>query len=330
MSHDRPDTAPINEESTRPLVLDAGGTWRSMVATLRSYRTGAAGFQRLFYLSGLILLVSAVVHTGVFLIDDKPWAGPVSWRKPVLFGFSFGVTLVTVGWMMGLMRLRRRTAWILSALLVVASLAEVALITMQVWRGVASHFNLATDFDTNVFNYMGQLVAVVAVVIIVVTIRSYGRLEATSSLRWAIRIGLTILVVSQALGGVIISNGLQAVNPGDFQAERLATASIFGEAGAMKVPHAWTLHAAQVLPALAWLLAFTSRAERHRLRIVLLAAAGYVSLMLVTILQTFSERATFDLTALTTVLAILGVALLAGGVVSTVLAFARPQPGPAA
>jgi hypothetical protein len=209
-----------------------------------------------------------------------------------------------------------------------ASLAEVGLITMQVWRGVASHFNLATDFDTTVFNYMGRMVGAVGVVIVVVTIRSFGRLEAPSSMKWAIRIGLTILVVSQAMGGMIIANGLQAVNAaGNFQAEGLATANILGEAGALKVPHAWTLHAAQVLPAVAWLLAFTSRAERQRLRIVLLAAAGYVSLISVTILQTFSKRATFDLSALTAVLAVLGLALLAAGVMSTTLALARPNSG---
>jgi predicted Zn-dependent protease len=147
-------------------------------------------------------------------------------------------------------------------------------------------------------------------------------------MKWAIRIGLTILVVSQAMGGMIIANGLQAVNAaGDFQADGLATASILGKAGALKVPHAWTLHAAQVLPAVAWLLAFTSRAERQRLRIVLLAAAGYVSLTLVSFLQTFSERATYDLTALTMVLAVLGLALLAASVVSTTLALARPNSG---
>lgn len=328
MSLDPPRTVTSKEKPMEFVVLDASGTWPSMVASLRSYWTEAAGFQRLCYLSGLILLVSAVVHTGVFLIDDLPWAGEVSWRKPVLFGFSFGVTLITVGWMMGLMRLRNATAWILSGLLVGASLAEVALITMQVWRGVASHFNLATDFDTTVFNYMGRMVGVVGVVIVVMTILSYRRLEAPPSLKWAIRIGLTILVVSQAMGGMIIANGLQAVNAaGDFQPEGLATASMFGKAGALKVPHAWTLHAAQMLPAVAWLLAFTSRAERKRLRIVLLAAAGYVILVSVTIIQTFSERATFDLTALTMVLVVLGLALLAAGVVSTTLALARPNSG---
>jgi hypothetical protein len=105
---DPPPTATSKEKPVEFVVLDASGTWPPMVATLRSYWTGAAGFQRLCYLSGLILMISAVLHMGVFLIDDLPWTGPVSWRKPVLFGFSFGVTLITVGWMMGLMRLRRQ------------------------------------------------------------------------------------------------------------------------------------------------------------------------------------------------------------------------------
>lgn len=313
------------------LVVRDGGVWRSMAATLRGYWAQAAGFQRLLYLSGLLLLVSGVVHVGVFLADDLQWAGPVSWRKPVLFGFSFGVTLITMGWIMGFMSMGR-WAWPLSVSLTFASLLEVALITMQVWRKVPSHFNLETGFDSSVFDVMGLLVVVIALAVVVLTVRSYGSLSAPVSMVWAIRIGLTMLVASQAVGGLIIANGIAAVvpEPGAFEPEAVATASIFGEAGAMKVPHAVTLHAAQVLPAFAWLLAFTAVAERRRLQIVAVAAAGYVSLAVVAALQTFSGRATSDLTALAAVLALAGVALLIGGASSIVMAFIRSKPRPSA
>jgi hypothetical protein len=47
---------------------------------------------------------------GVFLVDDGPWGGPLSWRKPVTFGLSCGVTTLAVAWIATFLSLRRRTA----------------------------------------------------------------------------------------------------------------------------------------------------------------------------------------------------------------------------
>jgi hypothetical protein len=48
----------------------------------------------------------------------------------------------------------------------------------------------------------------------------------------------------------------------------------FGAAGVMKVPHAVTMHAVQVLPGLAWLLGFAAVGERRRLGLVWAATKG--------------------------------------------------------
>jgi hypothetical protein len=88
---------------------------------------------------------------------------------------------------------------------------------------------------------------------------------------WAIRSGLLLLLASQALGGAIIANGLSQPI-----AQAAETGSVFGAGGAMKVPHAVSLHAVQTLPALAWLLSFSSWPERRRLHVLLVAAAGYL------------------------------------------------------
>lgn len=66
----------------------------------------------------------------------------------------------------------------------------------------------------------------------------------------------------------------------------------------MKVPHAVGMHAIQVLPGLAWLLAFGSVDEARRVRLVA-AAAGYGLLVAVSLLQTFTGLARWDLGLLT-------------------------------
>jgi hypothetical protein len=288
-----------------------------MGASLRRYWEERTAYQSFLYAAGVLLLASGLVHALVFLLDGGGWDGPLSWRKPILFGFSFG-TVLTLGWVLSFLPRRRRLGWLLAGSLGVASVAEVFLITMQRWRGMPSHFNEATAFDAAVFNAMGVMVAVAALVIGAVTVWSFTSPRAAPSMAVAIRVGLVLLVAGQLLGGAIIANGM-----GKSEAQAIAAGSTFGAAGGMKVPHAVSLHAVQLLPVLAWLLGFSGWAERRRTRVVLVAAAGYLGLFAVTVVQTFSGVPTLELAAGIAVLLVASVLALAGPFVVTMWALAR-------
>ena len=102
------------------------------------------------------------------------------------------------------------------------------------------------------------------------------------------------MLVSQGVGVQMIAEG----------------GNTFGAAGALKVPHAVTIHAAQVLPALALVLLAVPGRELLRVRVVELGAAGYVVLVGATMVQTYAGRAPFDLDVATATLTFIGVALL--------------------
>jgi hypothetical protein len=285
--------------------------------------TPAASYQKFAYACAALLLASGVFHGFVFLIDGGSWEGPVSWRKPIVFGLSFGIMLMTVGWIVGLMRMRNTTGWIVMGVLSVTSVVEVFLITMQRWRGVASHFNESTAFDATVFSLMGSLVTLVALTTILITIRAFWPMDAPASLAWAIRIGLVLLLVSQAVGAQMIAEG----------------GNTFGAAGALKVPHAFTLHALQVLPALALLLVIAEFTEGQRLELVALAGVGYGLLIGSTMVQAYAGLAPLEPSNLATSLAASGLVVLAvclgitlRGVAHHMHPPTRPRhlPGPAA
>ena len=257
--------------------------------------TTVASYQKFAYACAGLLLASGVFHGVVFLIDGGAWEGPVSWRKPIVFGLSFGILLLTVSWIVGLLRMRSITGWIVMGVLSVASVLEVFLITMQRWRGVPSHFNESTPFDATVFNLMGTLVTFVAVTTVFIAVRSFWPMDAPASLAWAIRIGLVLLLVSQAVGVQMIAEG----------------GNTFGAAGALKVPHAFTLHALQVLPALALLLVIAEFTEGQRLELVALAGVGYGLLIGSTMAQTYAGLAPLDPSSLATSLALSGLVVLA-------------------
>ncbi|MGB0389074.1 MAG: hypothetical protein ACPGWR_29985 [Ardenticatenaceae bacterium] len=286
----------------------------AMWASLRGYWTEAEGYQKFVYMVGGLMFVSALFHTGVFLFDDMPWEGPVSWRKPIVFGVSLGSTLLSLAWVLHFLPKRRRLNWWLMGILGTTMTVEYGLIVMQVWRGVPSHFNYTTPFNAAVFSVMGIMIAIFALICLIITGLVFFTVNAPPSMVWAIRIGLLILAISQFIGYAIVQNGTaQAFSEsGQDIRDVTQTASTIGAAGNIKVPHAITLHALQVLPILAWLLLFSTWRERQRLLAVLVAGAGYMGLVALSLIQTFSGHATFDLSLLTSALLAISIASIIG------------------
>jgi hypothetical protein len=247
------------------------------------------------------------------------WAGPISFRKPTTFGISFGLTTITLAWVAGQLRIPDRVGWLLLGPLAAANTSEVLWVSVQRWRGVASHFNFATSLDTRLFLLGGTAIAVTVTVILVLTVLAFTAMQATPSMTLAIRAGLLILLVAQAVGGWMIQHGVGPASDG--QSIGLTT---FGAAGVMKVPHAVAIHAIQVLPALAWLLSFATLSERRRIGVVGTATLGYVALVVVSVLQTATGMAPLDIGVVAAVLYLLGVGLLGAAFVAALLALCNP------
>jgi hypothetical protein len=296
-----------------------------MRVSLLGYWQQARPWQRLGYLVGAALIVVGLGHLVAWLVVGGAWAGPITFRKPTTFGISFGLTTITLAWVAGHLRISDRTGWLLLVPLALADASEVVWVSVQRWRGVASHFNNDTTLDSLLFLLMGGgAIAVAATVILVMTVLAFTAMWASPSMALAIRAGLLILLVAQVVGGWMIQHGLGPAEEG--VTEGLTT---FGAAGVMKVPHAVAIHGIQVLPALAWLLSFTALPEPRRLRLVRIAVVGYAALVVVSVLQTVTGAAPFDVGVVAAVLYLLGVLLLGAAFLAALLALRKPTLGPA-
>lgn len=122
----------------------------SMLAEFRRAWIERRPYQSFAWIVGTALMVSGLVHLGVFFVDGGSWKGPVSWRKPVTFGLSFGITTVTLAWITGFFPYRRLLV-LATVTVAVTSALEVFFVTLQKWRGVPSHFNDSTPFDGALF-----------------------------------------------------------------------------------------------------------------------------------------------------------------------------------
>ncbi|UIJ60479.1 hypothetical protein LWP59_01945 [Amycolatopsis acidiphila] len=225
--------------------------------------------ERVAYRVGAILFLSGLVHLVVLVASGTTWEGPLSYRKAMTFGLSFGLTLATLAWATSFLRMNERTRTTLLGAFTVVSVVEVALVTMQVWRGVPSHFNFETGFDTLV-----SMTLALGGAVIIVTVAGFtaAALRSTSglspSMLLALRFGLVVLIGALAVGAIMIADGVRVSRGGDPQ---LA----YTTAGALKPVHFVAMHAILVVPALAWLMRFTTWPERRRTRVIQATAVLY-------------------------------------------------------
>ncbi len=192
------------------------------------------------------LIFSGVVHLCVWLVHGQAWEGPLSLRKPILFGISGGLTVYSLGWVLECLPARpwerllsRWTCW--------ALLIEVGLITVQYWRGVPSHFNDDTALDRIIEQTMLILILMATAWIGWVCMRVQGPLSKSPAMNFAIRSGMIWLWLSCLLGIATTALGKWNIMHGQ-------NYELWGRAGVLKFPHGIALHAIQFLPLCAWLL----------------------------------------------------------------------------
>jgi len=251
-------------------------------------RSGARAVERACYLIGAVLIASGLFHAAVLVSSGDTWEGPVSWRKPATFGLSFGLTLITIAWVSSYLPLRDRTRRLLLGVFAAASVVEVALITLQAWRRVPSHFNMETGFDTAVSRVLAGGGGVLILVIATLTVASWRPMTTVPpSMRLALRAGLLALDVALLIGAVMVVTAVLDVYRGD-------QVAAYAVGAHWKPAHFVPMHGVLALPLLAWLLARTPLPERSRLHTVALAVAGYATLCLLSVIESAAGISPLD------------------------------------
>ena len=198
----------------------------------------------------------------------------------------------------------RRTGWVIVAGLVL----EMVIIVGQAARGQMSHFNTDGGLGTVLFQVMGATIAVVWLATLAIALRFLREQGRDPSMALAIRLGLLVSLVGMAVGFVLAAHGGHSVGvpdggPGLFFVGWSTTG------GDLRIAHFVGLHALQVLPLLAALLAQRSAPEPMRTRIVWSVAVGYLGVVLLLLWQAFRAQPLFAPDPLT--LGALGVVVLA-------------------
>ncbi|RZS39054.1 hypothetical protein EV193_104265 [Herbihabitans rhizosphaerae] len=294
-------------------------TVRAIGTRLATSWTEGRRVERIAYLVGAVLFVSGLFHVVVLYADGGSWEGPLSWRKAVTFGLSFGLTLATVAWVTSFVHMGRRTRAIGLGGFTAACVLEVGLVSMQTWRGVASHFNRETAFDSTISTVLAAGGAVIIITIGILTVAMFRSAEALPRMRLAIRVSMLAFVGALGIGAAMIAKGVIISRSGD-------PTAAYSAAGSLKPAHAVLMHAILVLPALDWLLSFTTWTRAARDRVLWLGIGSYGVLAAIITVESFTDTHPLDaplLAEIATVAAVLalvvaGVAALRGVLTSRV------------
>ena len=254
----------------------------------------------LTFLAGMTALLTLFFVVGVFA-DPRTIAGAPAWLKPVKFGVSITLYTLTITWMLGFVKTerlwKRRLVNAIGWTVAVTFVAEMAPITLQVLRGEASHFNIATPLDTLLWSLMGVAIIVLwAANFLLAGLLLFQPFE-NPAFAWSLRLGLAITIIGMGLGFLMTSPTAQQLASW----QKGAPVTVVGahtvgfedggpglpvvgwstRGGDLRVGHFVGMHALQVLPFLGlFIMRRRGLSRKQGVRLVWAAAAGYLGVVL--------------------------------------------------
>ena len=249
--------------------------------------------------TGVLMLAALAASLAAMAVDPTQLLGAPRWLKPAKFAISSAFYVFTLAWIFTWLPERRRLTAIVGWISAVVIAIEVGIIDLQAARGVTSHYNVGTALDAALFGTMGIGILIAWFAAIVLTVSLFRHRFADEALGWALRLGLLLTVIGQATGGFMTMPTQAQLAAAKIQRITVAGAHTVGapdggpglpitgwsrEHGDIRVAHFVGMHAVQVLPAIALLLApFASAIPRRRA--VLLAAAVYAAVFTLLLVQ---------------------------------------------
>jgi hypothetical protein len=260
----------------------------------------------------LVVLAGAVVGLAV---DPRVITGAPAWLKPAKFAASIAIYTFTLAWIFTLIPEWRRTRRIVGWTTAVTMVLEIALISLQAFRGTTSHFNVATLLDGVVFTIMGAAIVVQTLSTVAVAVALWRRRFADRALGWALRLGMTMTIVGALTGGLMTrptSQQLDAARAGE-RMTVVGAHTVGGpdggpglpgtgwstDHGDLRVAHFLGLHAVQALPIVALVLARRRVSDLVRVRLTITAAASYIALFAILLSQALRAQPVLAPDALT-------------------------------
>jgi hypothetical protein len=222
------------------------------------------------------------------LLDDKTLLGESVWVKPLKFSISIGLNGATFVWLLARLersRLKTIAAWGAG----IGLAAEQVLITMQAARGVRSHFNNDTGFDSTVYGMMGNFVGIVWLATLVMAIAITRRPIQDRIVRRISIAGTWLVLLGSSVGFLLVAaqkHSIGGVDGGPI----LPFVGWNRNIGDLRPAHFVGLHALQVLIVIAWGARRQNWTNERTVRAITAAVAAIGMTCVALVVQAFTSR----------------------------------------
>jgi hypothetical protein len=289
-------------------------------------------------LLGIAMVIALALTTiGVFA-DPRVITGQPAWLKPAKFAISIAIYSFTFVWLLGFVQGRPRLKAIATWLTTITLLIEFVVIALQAARGTTSHFNFSTPFDGTLFVIMAVSIVITWLAGLLLagmlTLQRLPDRALAVALRMSVVIGLIGMLMAVAMtmptqqqenalsmGRATTIVGAHSVGVAD-GGPGLPIVGWSTVGGDYRVAHFLGLHALQVLPLLALVLArfATGLSEVTRSRLLWIASFFYAGIVFITFWQAGRGQPLIapDAATLTAFGALTAVSVVAAGVVLTI------------
>jgi len=241
-------------------------------------------------------LVVGVVAFALTFVDAPAVMGVHPALKPMKFGFSIAIFLGSLALVVPTLSVSTSTQTALAALLSLTMIAEMLPILLQAAQRTTSHFNVSDARSAGLWTIMVGAIVVATLVMAGVAVTATASplhdargqaLEPGLALAW--RAGLWLFLVAAVSGFAMGGRAQHAVGGADGGAG-LPLLNWSRTLGDLRVSHFFSLHALQLLPGLAFLLARTPMTAAARVVIIAVAATAVAVLAVATLVQAFAGR----------------------------------------
>jgi hypothetical protein len=245
----------------------------------------AALSQRNRLLAGVATLQSLLLAAFLvgLAVDPRTVGGDPVWLKPAKFAASIALFTGTLAWLTPHLPAPDRVVRTASRGVAAGMVVEIALIATQAARGVESHFNTATAFDTAVYTVMGVTIVASMALVAWLLARAWRReFDVAPAFAWGIRLGVLLFVVAAFQGGSMNALSQSATGTG-------ATLPLvrWNAGGDLRAAHMVGMHALQVLPLVGYLAARANRRGRIDRPLAVLGAATALFVALLAVALAF-------------------------------------------
>jgi hypothetical protein len=214
-----------------------------------------------------VLLAVGAVHGVIglgclvaLLFPAEPVLGVHPALKPMKFGTSIGIFLVTMAWLLPALSMGDALRRALTAVLATTMTLEMFPIAFQAIRGTTSHFNRATTLDSLLWQLMVISIVTATFAMLAIAVAATSRRmtfslgdELNDLLRFACRASLWLFLLS-AVSGFMMGGRLSHSVGGTDGGPGLPILNFSRTHGDLRVSHFFAMHSLQALPATAFIL----------------------------------------------------------------------------